>query len=265
MPEVGWTERVAKEWRRYKTPSRPSRSEIIIYEKFFKQLPMGSKVLILGSTPEIRDLAAKCRMNVTICDWSEDICKALKLLMKRSNAPENFHKQDWREMNLDQSFDMIIGDCATTVVPYTDLDTVLRNIEKSLKPDGIAVQRIWVRHKDQKYSLKGIENRFVKKPWKIHWYTWMLFPVFLHYYNTEKESLSGEEMHENLKKDCNNGTVPEELVKMFSLVKNHKTSNNVLLKADLENLLKKYFIIDEVLHGKDNFRRNAPIYILRGK
>ncbi len=263
--EIGWTEKVAKEWRRYKSPSRPSRSEIKIYEKCFRKLPIGSKVLIIGSTPEIRDIAAKYRMNVTICDWSEDICKALKFLMKRSNAPEILHKQDWREMGFDQSFDMIIGDCATTVVPYADLDTVLRNMEKSLKPSGIAVQRIWVRHKDQKYSLKSIEKIFEKKPWQIHWYTRMLFPVFLHYYNTERESLSGEEMYESMKKDCENGSVPEELVKLFSLVKSHKTPNNVLLKADLENLLKKYFTITEVLQGKDNFRRNAPIYVLRKK
>lgn len=30
--EVGWTEKVAREWKKYKPPSRPNTSEIRIYE-----------------------------------------------------------------------------------------------------------------------------------------------------------------------------------------------------------------------------------------
>jgi len=265
MAEVGWTEKVAKEWHKYQPPSRPSFSEVKIYENHIKSLPKGSSMLILGSTPEIRDLAAKYQMKVTICDWSEDVFEALKLLMMHKNQAEFFSKQDWRQMSFDEKFDMVIGDCATTVVPYSDLEKVFDNIAEKLKHGGLAVQRIWVRHPDQKYSLGDIVALFEKNPENIHWYTWNLFPVLLHYYDTEKESLSGEELYQRMSKDFEEGQIPEKLLKLFSLVQNHKTQNNVLLKERLENIIKKRFKILAVEYGNDNFRMNAPIYVLRRK
>ena len=38
MTKIGWTEKVAKEWRKYKPPSRPSTSEVRIYEYYMKKL-----------------------------------------------------------------------------------------------------------------------------------------------------------------------------------------------------------------------------------
>ncbi len=265
MKDVGWTRKVAKEWRKYKPPSRPSTTEVKIYDSYIRKLPKNSSVLVMGSTPEIRDLAAKYKMNVAICDWSEDVNEALKLLMKNKSSHEAFFEQDWRVMKLGDSFDMVIGDCATTVVPYNDLEIVLSNIARHLKPDGIAVQRIWVRYKDQKYTLSDVVRIFNKKPKNIHWYTWMLFPVFLHYYDKKKESLSGYDIYEKMAVDYKKGRVPKRVLDLFSLVKSHKTPNNVLLKGDLERLLKRYFRIVKIDYGKDNFKRNAPIYILKRK
>ncbi|MBI2971052.1 MAG: class I SAM-dependent methyltransferase [Candidatus Aenigmarchaeota archaeon] len=261
--EIGWTEKVAKEWRRYRPPSRPSLTEVRCYEHWFRRCK-GKRVLILGSTPELRDLAAKYRMETTVCDWSEGVFSALKILMKHKDARETFVKQDWRTMQFQNQFDLIVGDCATTVVPFADLDAVLRNIAQGLDPGGVAVQRIWTRYKDQQYTPKSIASAFATKG-RAHWYTRMLFPVFLYYYSAEKESLSGQELYEKLRKDLENGTMPEKLVRLFSLVKNHKTQNNVLLRKDLEALLGKYFIILERMHGRDNFWTNAPIYVLKKK
>ncbi len=259
--EIGWTEKVSKEWKKYRPPSRPSLSEVKCYENYFRRVK-GKTVLILGSTPELRDLAAKYKMDVTVVDWSEEIFHALKTLMKKRGYPEIFHKHDWRTMKLDAQFDMIAGDCATTVVPFKDLEAVLQNIATNLKPDGIAVQRIWVRHKGQQYTLKSIARAFRKKGC-IHWYTCMLFPVFLHYYDVKSESLSGQQLYGCLKKD--ESKLPKKIVDLFALVQNHKTPNNVLLKNDMESLLKKYFGIVRIEHGRDIFRNNAPVYILRKK
>ncbi len=260
--EIGWTEKVAKEWRSYKSPSRPSLSEAKIYESHIRKLPKNSKILILGSTPELRDLAAKYRMDVTVIDWSEEIYRALGLIMKKKGYPETFHKHDWRGMKFDDKFDMVIGDCATTVVPFKDLEVVLQNIATNLKPDGIAMQRIWVRYKGQQYTLKSIVRAFKNKG-RMYWYTRMLFPVFLHYYDAESESLSGQRLYECLKKD--ESKLPKNLVDLFALVQNHKTPNNVLLRNDMESLLKKYFEIVRIEHGRDIFRNNALIYVLRKK
>lgn len=51
----------------------------------------------------------------------------------------------------------------------------------------------------------------------------------------------------------------------FSLVKNHKTPNNVLLKDELERLAGKYFKITQIEHGNDNFKENALVYTMKKK
>jgi len=262
MQEIGWTEKVAKEWSQYKPPSRPSASEVEIFESRIKELPESSHILLLGSTPEIRDLAAKYGLKITIVDWSEEIFKALKLLTGNKDYNEGFSKQDWREMEFSEKFDMIIGDCAITVVPYQDVEKVLNNIERALKEDGIVVQRIWVRHENQKYSLEDVVKIFKERPENLHWYTSMLFPVLLHYYDAERESLSGEELYQKMQKDYEDGKVPKELLDLFSLVRNHKTPNNVLLKKNLESLLEKYFKITNIEYGNDNFKENSSIYTM---
>jgi spermidine synthase len=168
-------------------------------------------------------------------------------------------------MKFDEKFDMIVGDCATTVVPYADLDTVLQNIASCLKPQGIAVQRIWVRYRKQTYPLSYIHRLLKKKPVHVHWYTSLLFPVFLHYYDTQNERLSGEDLCKKMETDFNLGHVEKSLLDLFSLVKNHKTPNNMLLKDDFEQLLGKHFTITKREYTKAQFSRNAPIYVLRRK
>ncbi len=265
MAEIGWTEKTAQDWKRYKPPSRPAKSEVKIYDSVFAA-KKGCSVLILGSTPELRELAAKYEMKVTIVDWSEDICKALKLLMKHKNAREAFSKQDWLQMKFDEKFDMVVGDCATTVVPYAELENVLRNISNCLKPDGIAVQRIWVRYNNvQTPDLPYVRKLFESKPEHIHWYTWMLFPVFVHYYDSTNERLAGDELYQKMLADYEKGGLPKALVDLFSLVKNHKTPNNVPEKAHLESILEKYFSIVKTRWNRDCFSRNAPIYVLKAR
>jgi SAM-dependent methyltransferase len=265
MPEIGWTEKLANQWSEYRPPSRPSSSEVDIFESYIKTMPKNSSILLLGSTPEIRDLAAKYGMKITICDWSEEIFKALKLLTKDENYKEGFSKQDWREMKFTEKFDMVIGDCAITVVAYGDVGKVLENIREAVKENGLVIQRIWARNKRQDYSLDDIARIFREKPENVHWYTQMLFPVFLHYYDTENESLSGEEIYQKMQEDYEKGKISGELLELFSLVKNHKTPNNVLLKEELEKLLGKYFKITKVEYGKDDFKENSPIYIMKSK
>src|SRR4030042_5364331 len=99
-----WSLDLAKQWEKYKPPSRPTSSEVDIYEKHIKNLPKNSKILLLGSTPEIRDLAAKYKIKIVLCDWSEKICKALELLTK-NELKEGFSKQDWRKMKFREKFD----------------------------------------------------------------------------------------------------------------------------------------------------------------
>ena len=93
MPTAKWSLELAKTWKKYRPPSRPSPTEVKVFEKYIKALPKNARILLLGSTPEIRNLAAKYKKNVIVSDWSEDVSKALKLIVRKS-AKEEFKKQD---------------------------------------------------------------------------------------------------------------------------------------------------------------------------
>lgn len=60
-----WEKKFARMWTNYVPPQRPSAAEIVLYTKYLRKLQKKKrekiKLLILGSTPELRDLGVSGR------------------------------------------------------------------------------------------------------------------------------------------------------------------------------------------------------------
>ena len=79
-----WKE-LAKAWDAYQPPAKPSVGEIGFFEYEIKNLLAKNKTikaLVLGATPEFRDLLAKYKIDTTLVDVNEDSIKAMTSLMK---------------------------------------------------------------------------------------------------------------------------------------------------------------------------------------
>ena len=111
-------------WDSYASPFRPSKEDIKNYSKLLRQVNK-EKILILGSTSEIRKILSKSKP--FIADFSYNMLKEMPCLeIEDIESRETWIKGDW--MTLDEFiknnyFDIIVG------------DLVLRNIEPSLQKD----------------------------------------------------------------------------------------------------------------------------------
>ena len=153
-------------------PSRPSASEIEIYCKYFNEVKKNinnPKVLILGSTPELRMLAFNQKIKATIIDKSEHYYSEItnginNNLRKRIQENETLILISWQNMSFTQEFDIIIGDMAIGNVPPCDIRKVLANIANALKPNGYFLGKSIYSFEKRRIDLnKMFENYYTQK------------------------------------------------------------------------------------------------------
>src|SRR3989338_6981221 len=104
--------------------SAPVKEELEIYEKFFK-IAMGNKTktrtLVLGGTPELRDLALKYHSETIAVDISPKLLLALTNVMEHKNEDNNkFMIGDWLDMGkfLQRNlFNIILADLSINNIP----------------------------------------------------------------------------------------------------------------------------------------------------
>ena len=75
----------AEKWAKTLPPSRPSRGDLDIYRKLiskYKEKKRPVKALILGATPELRDLLAYFKFEVTVADINPAMIQAMTSLKK---------------------------------------------------------------------------------------------------------------------------------------------------------------------------------------
>jgi len=137
-------------WRRITSPGRPTLGELKIYEKFglSNLKKKNPKILILGSTPELRDMLA-LHKNVQIClvDINLDSILAMTELMKNKQAKkkEIWINGNWLNVPLQENyFDIIYGDFVVANVPVKFQYQFLKNIKNWLKPKGVFITRMTI-------------------------------------------------------------------------------------------------------------------------
>lgn len=154
-----WKLLVSKWEKYYRPPGRPSKEAIRAYRKHsqivFRAIKTRKpRVLVLGSTPELRDLMFELGAETTIADLHEEMVYGLKGIMKhKSQATERVLLGEWSEIKLPQNyFDVIVADVALANVPYARQELFLHNMQKALSPRGRFIQRMEVTPKNWKFE-----------------------------------------------------------------------------------------------------------------
>ncbi|MDD4902055.1 MAG: class I SAM-dependent methyltransferase [Patescibacteria group bacterium] len=139
---------VAAYWKKNTWPARPGAGDLVFYRQAFEEkLKVKEKinVLVLGSTPELRDLAGEYagRVYLVCADINLEMYLAMNSLLSRKIPGEVFILSDWATLPLaDNFFDLIMGDGVFSNSP--DLDKFLRRVSELLNKDGIFVTRFSV-------------------------------------------------------------------------------------------------------------------------
>ena len=101
--------KTAKIWTILQPPYKPGSERIKLYKKFFQKYSPGKKVLLLGATPELRDMLAKDNCDVTLVDQSSAMLKAMTSL-RRTKSKEKIVIKNWLEYHPKEKYDAIFGD-----------------------------------------------------------------------------------------------------------------------------------------------------------
>jgi len=136
----------AERWFSVGSPWRPSVGDMAVYRKLAGNKITG-KVLILGSTPELRDLVAKEGNSPTLMDMSETMLKKMLSLAKLAKAKnEQWITSGWEKASLPKNhFDLIFGDMVWWVLSVPNQKILAEKIARVLKPDGFFISRFRIR------------------------------------------------------------------------------------------------------------------------
>lgn len=135
-------------WKRVHVPLRPDAGCIEYYKKFIDKTDVRSKILLLGSTPELRDLLADYynESKIFICDFSWNMLIGMSHYLKKADInKEVWIKADWMDDLLkDHAFDLILGDLVLIQFPPKDEPLFLKKISSILNPGGSFITRVRV-------------------------------------------------------------------------------------------------------------------------
>ncbi len=130
-------------WNDYVSPWRPSKNDLENYSRALSALDKSYRILILGATPELRDLAASFGFKPVVVDFS--LPMMIEMLRYAKNVKvddEIWVKSDWLSMPIEANFDAVLGDLVLRMVEADRQEEFLSRIKKILSPQGIFVTRM---------------------------------------------------------------------------------------------------------------------------
>lgn len=267
---------IAQNWARMKPPVRPSSSEIEVFGKYISAIAErpNPKALVMGSTVELRSLCVKHGVSVTCVDYKEENYDAFSLQMSEDDG-RNYICKDWRDLETEEKFDLILGDLSfnmLTGIPsktstMEDYRFTLEHMFQFLTPGGVMVQRIWVRHKGQPFRKINEIVRIYRTVFQdVHPYTYLFLPFAIHFYDYEKELFITSEMIKQIEILFGQGIVSEhEYLGFYYRSKDYTFPNSILDEEELYKLISEVLpgISIEKDYGRDCFAQLAPIYVFK--
>lgn len=148
---------IAADWNRYFTiPSRPSPEEVDQYSRWVKSLVHGKgdqRGLVLGATPELRDILFTCNVEVHAMDMNMEMLLGMTELLKYKNPDEVIIKSNWLANPLaSDHFDFVLGDAVFPNIPWDARNTLFNEVVRVLKPGGHFINRAFFIPEEKPYK-----------------------------------------------------------------------------------------------------------------
>ncbi len=265
-----WDFYMAQTWEKWVPPIRPSRNVVSVFENALDQfLSKNGKatVLILGSTPEFRDLANSRNIVPTVIDYSKENYKALGL-HKKHHGKEHFILQDWLDMDTDKTFDIIMADASLNCVSSESFNRLINNISECLNLGSLFLSRTWVRLNRPRFSVAEIIREYREKYYlNYSFYPTTLGPLQEFYYDEEKKYLDLNNMAKELRALYKKGMLSsKEWEPIMELDYDQlKLKLFVPFIEDFRNEMESLFSIIKEEVVKEPYGEYCPVFIFRKK
>ncbi len=141
-------DKLAFEWQKLQSPLRPSLSERLLFELTVKSLANeqpGAEALIIGDSPELRDLVARYHLRPVVA--ANDLRRILAMRQLRQyqgGLPEKIILTDWQQLDsVKATFPLVLIDLSlNSLSDWDDYEVVLGNVYGLLTKGGRLAVRI---------------------------------------------------------------------------------------------------------------------------
>jgi len=265
-------------WDRYTSPFRPSLKDIDNYSSVLKCFKKKRKILLLGSTPEIREILAEQDSSIVIADSSFQMISGMLAFSPLINqSKENWIRSDW--MSLDsflknKCFDIVLGDLFLRNIDLELQDKCLKKISKLLKKGGYLVTRIHFLNED---FVKLSSNKIIESVFKEYRHKRIKTELIEDLITSRLFDKNTDFGNKKINKKAFLNNI-EKYKKSIRSKKEKLVLNNILEKwvgertwvqrtsKEIDELLLKYFIIHNIKIA-DDYQDSEfyPIYVLKNK
>lgn len=279
-------EKIATLWEGITEPGRPSRNDIYNYNKLTKLALKGKKspkILLLGSTPELRDMLLKYSIiqgaEVVCVDMTSDMYKAMSRLVEVKNPKEKFIHSNWLDIPLKSgTMDLILGDYVIGNLTVDHQNNFLNEVRRLLKSSGFFITRNSVIGSDFKInkieeSLKKYTSKALREEISIKKAAnWFAEDMILGSWFRNNEKIMSiryfkDDIFELRNKVKNNSFEKIILDKFFDIWWPLRSKYwTAYLKEEDRRVVSNYFKIIKTLYSNDYYTTEiSPIYMLEKK
>jgi hypothetical protein len=262
-----WDHRIAADWEWIIPPSSPSLTELVVFDKYLASLPRAATVLILGSTPELRDLCFFRGLSATVVDYNPDTFRSLGRYLRHPDTAR-LVVQDWRTMALDTPYDAVIGDLAVNMVSVPEQSLVVKNTATVLKEGGLLIHRAWARH-GSKYSrdattLSSILDEHNTHRQNANYFYSLALPLIFYYFNEQEQSINVQDILQGLDSALANGLISADCLYQFKRCWHRYLMPNWIQTAhDAQAMMNQHLATVSVERGTDFYSEFCPIYVMQ--
>jgi hypothetical protein len=270
MEKPSWNLSLAELWERFPPPIRPSKNIVKLFHIFVQLTQVGigktPKVLLLGSTPELRDLCNKLNISLTIVDYSKDNFDAQTRLLTLPIYDENFVEQDWRNMRLKEQFDLVLAESSINVIPQKGVSSMLKRVREHMKPGALFISKTWIMPKHI-MSLSEIIKEYRTYWSELDFYSFSCGFLWHNFYNLEKDSVSVREMNDALKRLYKDGELTDNEFESIRKLEYPKVDLEIFLpqKAWILDATSQLFGLDIIALSDDPNSHLYPVMVFRAK
>ncbi len=260
----------AKTFKGFRPPWKPSSERITIYRKLIKRYVKGNKVLVLGATPEVRDMLARLKFNATLIDISPMMVKAMTSL-RRTKSNEKIIIHNWLTAQFKDKFDLILGDSVVNNLHPKQLNTFFKQLTKWMAPQGVLILQnsvLLTPLSSIKISLEQIVKKIKNQPKGYKNYLDKAHDYLAYWYSTAKNHLNDLGKLEILLAQLyQKGILTKKEFFMMKMGFNSPTIISFYQDKEFRKILSRHFIVREV--SEESQRRTYKdfyrFYVLNNK
>lgn len=194
--------KVAENWEKYYAPpGRPSKEDRGKYAMYVKKA-LGKKsgrALVLGATPEVRNVLHKFPLEVTCIDVNLEMILAMNKFVPESDK-DILIRGNWVENPLaDNYFDIVLGDLTWGNVPKDQWAKFHKNIKRILKPGGYYIHRVTTI--PENWKIQPIEKtlaEYEKLPYTEQRHMELFFHLLTDSYDSKNHTISLDEVKKDI-------------------------------------------------------------------